>query len=146
MIRQNLRFAVFGNSFQPRKSHSIFRVLAFLEKQGCQVEFDRSFYDFLQENHDLDLGKYATFEGDDFEADYVLSMGGDGTFLQSAVRVGEKQIPLVGINMGRLGFLADVLPDEVEEALDAVLKGNYNIEEHTAIRITTEGGDFEGCH
>ena len=73
-------------------------------------------------------------------------MGGDGTFLQSAVRVGEKQIPLVGINMGRLGFLADVLPDEVEEALDAVLKGNYNIEEHTAIRITTEGGDFEGCH
>ena len=51
---------------------------------------------------------------------YVLSMGGDGTFLQSAVRVGEKQIPLVGINMGRLGFLADVLPDEVEEALDAV--------------------------
>lgn len=146
MTRQNLWFAVFGNSFQPRKSHSIFRVLAFLEKQGCQVEFDRSFYDFLQENHDLDLGKYATFEGDDFEADYVLSMGGDGTFLQSAVRVGEKQIPLVGINMGRLGFLADVLPDEVEEALDAVLKGNYNIEEHTAIRITTEGGDFEGCH
>ena len=73
-------------------------------------------------------------------------MGGDGTFLKSAVRVGCKQIPLIGVNMGRLGFLADVLPGEVETALQAVFDGNYQIEEHTAIQITTEGGDFDGCH
>ena len=146
MTNKHLTFAIFGNSFQPRKSHSLLRVLAFLREHGAKAIFDRPFYDFLTEEQSVDLGKVGTFEGDDFDADYVVSMGGDGTFLKSAVRVGCKQIPLIGVNMGRLGFLADVLPGEVETALQAVLDGNYQIEEHTAIQITTEGGDFDGCH
>ncbi|WP_308278942.1 NAD kinase [Prevotella sp.] len=108
--------------------------------------FDRTFYDFLTAEQNQELGEVGTFESDDFNADYVISMGGDGTFLKAAVRVGIKSIPLIGINMGRLGFLADVLPGEVETALQAVLEGNYNIEEHTAIQISTNGGDFDGCH
>ena len=121
-------------------------MLAFLREHGAKAIFDRPFYDFLTEEQSVDLGEVGTFEGDDFDADYVVSMGGDGTFLKSAVRVGCKQIPLIGVNMGRLGFLADVLPGEVETALQAVFDGNYQIEEHTAIQITTEGGDFDGCH
>ena len=146
MTDKQLTFAIFGNSYQPRKSHSLLRVLAFLRQNGCRVVFDRPFFDFLTSEQMLDLGDAGTFDGDDFQADFVVSMGGDGTFLKSAVRVGTKQIPLIGVNMGRLGFLADVLPAEVEAALQAVLDGNYSIEEHTAIQISTTGGDFEGCH
>ena len=62
------------------------------------------------------------------------------------MRVGTKQIPIIGVNMGRLGFLADVLPAEVEAALATIIVGNYAIEEHTAIQVVTEGGGFEGCH
>ena len=94
----------------------------------------------------LDLSGVEVFDGDDFDADYAVSIGGDGTFLKTAVRIGCKNTPIVGINMGRLGFLADVLPDEVETALAAIIEGDYKIERHTAIEICTHGGDFEGCH
>ena len=146
MTNKHLTFAIFGNSFQPRKSQSLMRVLDFLRSKGARIIFDRTFYDFLTAEQNQELGEVGTFEGDDFNADYVISMGGDGTFLKAAVRVGIKSIPLIGINMGRLGFLADVLPGEVETALQDVLEGNYNIEEHTAIQISTNGGDFDGCH
>lgn len=146
MTNKHLTFAIFGNSFQPRKSQSLMRVLDFLRSKGASIIFDRTFYDFLTAEQNQELGNVGTFDGDDFNADYVISMGGDGTFLKAAVRVGIKSIPLIGINMGRLGFLADVLPGEVESALQAVLEGNYNIEEHTAIQISTNGGDFDGCH
>ena len=146
MTNKHLTFAIFGNSFQPRKSQSLMRVLDFLRSKGASIMFDRTFYDFLTAGQNQELGEVGTFDGDDFNADYVISMGGDGTFLKAAVRVGIKSIPLIGINMGRLGFLADVLPGEVESALQAVLEGNYNIEEHTAIQISTSGGDFDGCH
>lgn len=146
MTNKHLTFAIFGNSFQPRKSQSLMRVLDFLRSKGANIIFDRTFYDFLTAEQNQELGNVGTFDGDDFNADYVISMGGDGTFLKAAVRVGIKSIPLIGINMGRLGFLADVLPGEVESALQAVLEGNYNIEEHTAIQISTSGGDFDGCH
>lgn len=146
MTNKHLTFAIFGNSFQPRKSQSLMRVLDFLRSKGASIIFDHTFYDFLTAEQNQELGEVGTFEGDDFNADYVISMGGDGTFLKAAVRVGIKSIPLIGINMGRLGFLADVLPGEVETALQAVLEGNYNIEEHTAIQISTNGGDFDGCH
>ena len=146
MTNKQLTFAIFGNSFQPRKSKPLMKALAFLNSMGARVIFDRPFFDFLTDGQGLDLGNVGVFDGDDFNADFVVSMGGDGTFLKSAVRVGVKQIPLIGINMGRLGFLADVLPGEVEEALGAVIEGNYSIEEHAAIQISTMGGDFEGCH
>lgn len=146
MTNKHLTFAIFGNSFQPRKSQSLMRVLDFLRSKGASIIFDRTFYDFLTAEQNQELGEVGTFEGDDFNADYVISMGGDGTFLKAAVRVGIKSIPLIGINMGRLGFLADVLPGEVETALQAVFEGNYNIEEHTAIQISTNGGNFDGCH
>lgn len=146
MTNKHLTFAIFGNSFQPRKSQSLMCVIDFLRSKGARIIFDRTFYDFLTAEQNQELGEVGTFEGDDFNADYVISMGGDGTFLKAAVRVGIKSIPLIGINMGRLGFLADVLPGEVETALQAVLEGNYNIEEHTAIQISTNGGDFDGCH
>lgn len=107
MTNKHLTFAIFGNSFQPRKSQSLMRVLDFLRSKGASIIFDRTFYDFLTAEQNQELGEVGTFEGDDFNADYVISMGGDGTFLKAAVRVGIKSIPLIGINMGRLGFLAD---------------------------------------
>ena len=145
MTSRQPTFAIFGNSYQPHKSHSVLRVLDFLSRSGCKATIDRPFYDFLASERMLDLGGATAFDGDAFEADFVISMGGDGTFLKSAVRVGRKEIPLIGVNTGRLGFLADVLPGEVETALQAVLDANYTIENHTAIQLSTQGGEIDGC-
>lgn len=94
MTDKPLTIAIFGNSFQPRKSTSLLRVLSFLKSRGERVMFDREFYDFLTSEHMLDLTGVDVFDGDDFDADFVISMGGDGTFLKSAVRVGISRYPL----------------------------------------------------
>jgi NAD+ kinase len=58
-------------------------------------------------------------------ADLVIAIGGDGTLLHAARNVAARNVPLVGINRGRLGFLTDVTPEHLRVALDAILKGNY---------------------
>ena len=70
-------------------------------------------------------------------------MGGDGTFLEAANKVGDREIPILGVNMGRLGFLADVLPSEIETTLDHVLRGDHIIEDHTVIKLETNGETVE---
>jgi NAD+ kinase len=84
------------------------------------------------------------FEGDDFDADFVISMGGDGTFLKAASRVREKQIPILGVNMGRLGFLADVCPEDIGRCLDALYHDDFSVESRALIEVTTNDEAFEG--
>ena len=64
----------------------------------------------------------------------VISIGGDGTFLKAARRVGKKGIPILGINTGRLGFLADISPEEMEETFDEIQSGRYSVEERSVRR------------
>ena len=65
------------------------------------------------------------------DTDIFVSVGGDGTFLSSAVLVGDRGIPVLGVNLGRVGFLSENRPDEV---VDAVLSGKYTIEERTLLQ------------
>ena len=62
-------------------------------------------------------------------------MGGDGTFLNTAARVGEKEIPIIGINTGRLGFLAEVLPKDFEKLIESLRRGDYFIEHRSLLRV-----------
>ncbi len=143
---KKLRFAIFGNIYQAKKSVSIQKVLSFLSERKAEVYIDREFYDFLTGDLHLDVAVDGTFDGDDFMADYVISMGGDGTFLKAASRVGDKGCPIVGINMGRLGFLADVGPAEIEQSLTAIYRGDYKLDEHAVITVTAEGkSSIIGC-
>lgn len=77
-------------------------------------------------------------EGEDFEADMAFSIGGDGTFIKTSAKIGKKNIPIIGINAGRLGFLADIAGDEIEVAVKEILDGKYKIEDRTLLRLYTE--------
>ena len=77
-------------------------------------------------------------KGEDFNTDYAISLGGDGTFLRAASKVGAKKIPIIGVNMGRLGFLANVLPSEIKETLDDIYNGNFDIDERSVIKLESE--------
>jgi NAD+ kinase len=89
----------------------------------------------------MDVKVDGVFEGDDFNVDYAVSMGGDGTLLKTAARVHRKDTPIIGVNIGRLGFLADVAPSEIEMAISDIYAGKYRIDEHSVIRIETAGGE-----
>lgn len=139
MIERKLRFALFGKEFQDNKLVAIRNILTFLSSSNTQVAIDRPFHHYLADTLHLDVAAHQLFDGDDFEADFAVSVGGDGTFLQAASRVGAKGIPIIGINTGRLGFLADVLPSEIESAFGEMMEGNYRIEDHAVIEVSADG-------
>ncbi len=97
------KFALFGNIYQAKKSAHVLRLLSILGKHQAEVYIHKDFYQFLTKDQKMDIQAAGVFEGDDFEADMVLSMGGDGTFLKAASHVGKKNIPILGINTRHSG-------------------------------------------
>ena len=72
------------------------------------------------------------------DADFVITLGGDGTILRSARRLSKASIPVLGVNLGRLGFLAGIPVNEIDKALDEVLAGSYRIIDHLMFRTVVE--------
>lgn len=135
MSQRPLRFALFGNVYQHEKSAAIAQVLDCLRQHRAQILIDEAYFDFLRCSELISMNDAQTFCGNDFEADFAVSMGGDGTFLQAASRVGCTQIPIVGINMGRLGFLADITPNSIEACIEALYRGDYAVEDRALIQV-----------
>ena len=144
MTQRKLRFALFGNEYQAKKSTAIQKILSYLSERKAEVFVERAFYDFVTQEQHLPIEATGVFDELDFDVNFVISMGGDGMFLKAASRVGANEIPILGVNMGRLGFLADVLPSEIENALQTVFDGTYLVEEHTVIQIDVDGGNILG--
>ena len=145
MEHRRLRFALFGNIYQAKKSASIQKVLSCITNYGADLYVDMEYYYFLKDNQRLSVNATKVFTGDDFDADFVISMGGDGTFLKAASRVGHKDIPILGVNMGRLGFLADISPDDIEHCINALAQDDFAIESRALIQVEADGnplGDF----
>ena len=140
-----MRFALFGNVHHPEKSAVIRRLLVALQRHGAQIVIDQHFYDFLAALSDDPLHgtRHAVFT-ELPPCDFALSLGGDGTLLKTASRVRSRQVPIVGVNMGRLGFLADVGADEVENCVDALYEGDYSVDDRALIQVSTDGEHIEG--
>ncbi len=139
-----LRFALFGNVFQAKKSASVQELLSLLKEQQAEILIDEPFHHYLQSELQIQIPAVRLIRGDDFAADYVISMGGDGTFLEAARRVGDKQIPILGVNMGRLGFLADITPDELPAAIRQIYDGDVHVEERSVLQLEYDKGNPEG--
>ena len=141
---QPQKFALFGNTYQAKKSAHVLRLLSILEKHQAEIYIHKEFYQFLTREQKMDIHAAGVFEGNEFDVDMVLSMGGDGTFLKAASYVGNKNIPILGINTGRLGFLADVSPEEMEETFKDIYKGNYKLEDRSILQAFSEGQPLKG--
>lgn len=138
-----MKFAIFGNTYQAKKSSHAKELFRLLEKHRAELYICRDFYHFLTNDLKLEIKDATLFDGDHFEADMIISIGGDGTFLKAAGRVGRKSIPILGINTGRLGFLADVSPEEMEETFNEIHKGQYNVEERSVLQLSSNKKKME---
>lgn len=143
-MMRKLRFALFGNIYQAKKSLAVQKLLCLLEEKEADMYIDRPFYEYLVGNLRLDIHPKGLIEGNDFDADVVVSMGGDGTFLEAASRVGDKRIPILGINMGRLGFLADISAEEIDTAIESIYSDAFSIEERSVLQIEYSDGSPVG--
>lgn len=144
MTEKKLRFALFGKCFQDNKSKTIQKIFTCLQTHHAEVYIDRRFYDYLKDTLRLKVSTVVVFDDYDFDVDFIVSVGGDGTFLRAASRVGARNTPIVGVNTGRLGFLASILPGEMEGAFEEIFRGEYKIEEHAVIQLSTDGDPIEG--
>ena len=144
-MKKTLTFAIFGNEYQTRKSTAAQKLLSILSERKAVVHIERRFCRFLSDVQQLAVEGCHVFDTLDFDVDYVISMGGDGTFLKAASMVGPRWVPIVGINTGRLGYLADVSPTEMEKAIGMIYKGNFIVERHAVIEVEAEDAALGNC-
>ena len=143
-MEKPIRFAIFGNVYQKEKSVSVQQLLEILEHRKTQIMMDPIFHTYLTKTLHMELPPMEMIREDSLDADIAISMGGDGTFLEAVKRVADRNILILGVNMGRLGFLADIMPDEIPTAFDNVFVGNITTESHSLIRIDTQGDSVMG--
>ena len=145
MAEKKLSFAIFGNISKAFDTLQIVDILDYLVGRGADVYIEQNFYHTLLKELKKDFSIAGVFEGANFDVDYVISLGGDGTFLKAASKVGPKQTPIIGVNMGRLGFLANVTPEEIRNVLENVYEGKYEIEERAVIQLKADEAALENC-
>lgn len=146
------RCAIFGNTYQPKKSEAVQKLFDALQASGIFPLIDSPFFEYLNKEMHVSVSDYQLITDDSFQADFAVSMGGDGTFLTTAMRVGEKQIPILGINTGRLGFLADFSLDDISQTLQNYHAGLLRQEQCNVLQVeckelaggTEQGAGLEG--
>lgn len=143
-MKKKLRFAIFGNEYQPKKSTAAQKIFSLLSEKKADIYVDETFYRFLSEGQRLNVPITDVFTSLDFDVDFVISIGGDGTFLKAASKVGSRNVPIVGINMGRLGYLADITPTEIDKAITMLYNGDFITESHTVIQVEALDGKLAG--
>lgn len=142
-----MKIAIYGRPFSSGFEQNIKALFILLEKQGVEYVIYKPFYDFLLKAEKLSLKKAGVFKiHDDLigNADIMFSIGGDGTFLEAVSIVQNYGIPIVGINTGRLGFLADISPEHIEESLLAILQGQYKVEHRSLVELDLINSPWEG--
>ena len=134
-----MKFAIFGNKHQTKKSLSIEKLFDAITRHGDTYAIDKAFYDFLCDEHIAQPQPQEIITGNDFTADIAISFGGDGTLLRTASRVGNKAIPVLGINAGRLGFLTASSNEGIDDIIEKVHNGDYDIDKRILIEASTDG-------
>jgi len=138
------RCAIFGNTYQPKKCEAVQKLFDALSSLGIVPLIDKSFFDYLKDEMHAIIPEHQLITDNAFDADIAVSMGGDGTFLTTAMRVGEKQIPILGINTGRLGFLADFSLDDITQTFENFLAGRLHTEQCNVLQVECSEGQMKG--
>jgi NAD+ kinase len=139
-----MKTGVFGSACRDEKQTLIRRLFDKLADVQAEVFVDCDFYAFLSQSWGFCPAATGILEGDVFDLDLAISVGGDGTFLRTASRINRQGIPILGINTGRLGFLADTGSGELDDALGEVFKNYYRTEERSLLRLHTKERLFAG--
>ncbi|TYA74590.1 NAD kinase [Seonamhaeicola marinus] len=131
-----MKVAIFGRFYNKTTTESVETLLEYLLKKDIDAYIETGFYNIIKEESPT-FKEYKTFETLDTSFDFLVSVGGDGTILRSIIYVKDIDIPIIGLNTGRLGFLATIQVDAIEQAIQNIIDGKYKISERSLLSVET---------
>lgn len=139
-----MKVVIIGTSFRELFFKEVKMFFQILEDEGIEFAIYKPLYDFFVSSVKFKPNAIDVFEhcNDFTQYDFVFSIGGDGSFLRAANMVADAGVPIVGINSGHLGFLADISKDELQETITDIIEGNYKIEERSLLEFDDPSGQF----
>jgi NAD+ kinase len=128
-----MKIGIYGQFYHENSEIYIQMLLDALQKREAEVVIEENFLGIINQNQDItkNFSAFSTFTKLDASFDLFFSIGGDGTILKAVTFVADLGIPIVGINTGRLGFLATIQKEEMTESLNQILEGEYSISERS---------------
>lgn len=144
-----MKIAIYGMQFGDDFSPHFEKLIGLLNKNKTEIVIYKPFFESLNEGIQSklkDISFFTTAAELKKRAEILLSIGGDGTFLDSATFVQNSGIPIAGINSGRLGFLANISGSEIEEAINKIIENSYSFEERELIQLVTPSKLFGDCN
>lgn len=138
-----MNVAINGRDFTGDLLPVIQEMFKFLDGKDCIIQIEQDFRDNCNANN-IKLPKHTIFSKlhELINADLAVSIGGDGTLLETVSYVGRKEIPILGVNMGRLGYLATINKEDISEALAQFMQGNYELDKRALVSLETEDNRF----
>ena len=135
-----MTIAIFGSPYPEHFSKYIQHLIKKLETEHINLIIEEEFSIFLHNNirFNKSISTFNSYETLKNKADFLLSIGGDGTLLKAVTYVRESEIPIMGINTGRLGFISSISADQIDDAITDILKGNYKINERTLLELSSD--------
>lgn len=140
-----MTIAIFGSPYPEHFSKYIQHLIKKLETEHINLIIEEEFSIFLENNirFNKSISTFNSYETLKNKADFLLSIGGDGTLLKAVTYVRESEIPIMGINTGRLGFISSISADQIDDAITDILKGNYKINERTLLELGSDKNLFK---
>ncbi|WP_166962918.1 NAD kinase [Yeosuana marina] len=140
-----MKVAVFGRFYNATTTFSVDTLFRYLKKKDINAYIESHFFEIIE---DSDPNKIHYLESKQFDTldesfDLLISIGGDGTILRAITFVKDLDIPIIGINTGRLGFLATIQVSDIENALQNIIDGKYRISERSLLSIETSSKNEE---
>ncbi|MEM6515350.1 MAG: NAD kinase [Bacteroidota bacterium] len=131
-----MKIAVYSQYYPGKSTICFEELVSILKRENAELLVESNFAEDYKNHLDgkFDLPSFVEL---DESFDLLISIGGDGTILRAITFIKDFSIPIVGINTGRLGFLATIQTDEVESAISDILNGNFNISERTLLSVKT---------
>jgi NAD+ kinase len=138
-----MKIALHGRQITEDKKNIVQTIFDELHSNGNDVMVSSMFSEFLNEAgiKTKNISQYSS-KSHLKEVDFIFSIGGDGTLLETLTHVGKLQIPILGINTGRLGFLATTTKFQIKDMLEPLISDNYIIDERTLIRLNSDSNIF----
>ena len=142
-----MKIAILGKPFSDEIIPYMQGLFDDLFARHAEITIVEYFKTFLENRLNLPENVSTFSRGDDLKGvNFVFSIGGDGTLLDTVTYVGSREIPILGINTGRLGFLATIAFDKIPLAIDALYKGHFVIDERSLIRADSDQEIFDGVN